>query len=122
MEPIARNSGMKTLLRIEEVFLFGLSVYLFGRIGYSWWWFPVLLLVPDIGMIGYVVNPRLGAIVYNLVHHRGVAVTSYVLGSLISVPVLQLIGIILFAHSTIDRVFHFGLKHKDSFGHTHFDE
>jgi len=32
---------MRTLLRIEEAFLFLLSVFLFSRIGYAWWWFPL---------------------------------------------------------------------------------
>ena len=112
---------MKTLLRVEEAFLFGLSVFLFSRTGYAWWWFPLLLFVPDIGMIGSIGNPKVGAYVYNIVHHRGVAVTLYVLGVIFSVSGLQLIGVILFAHSSIDRVFHFGLKHEDAFTHTHLD-
>jgi hypothetical protein len=70
-------------------------------------------------MIGYVFNSKVGAYVYNFVHHRGVAVVLYIVGALITQPLLQLIGIILFAHSTIDRVFNFGLKYADNFKHTH---
>jgi hypothetical protein len=113
---------MKTLLRIEEAFLFLLSIFLFSRIGYAWWWFPLLLFAPDIGMLGYLVNPQLGAVIYNFIHHRGVAVILYVLGVLLSIQVLQLIGTILFAHSSLDRVFHFGLKYGDRFKHTHLGE
>jgi MFS family permease len=110
---------MKNLIRLEEIALFGLSIFLFSLLNYSWWWFPLLLLLPDIGMIGYVFNSKVGAYVYNFVHHRGVAVVLYIVGALITQPLLQLIGIILFAHSTIDRVFNFGLKYADNFKHTH---
>ncbi len=65
---------MKTLLRIEEAFLFGLSIYLFSHLGFSWWWFPLLILTPDIGMLGYLFNPKIGAIIYNIIHHRAISV------------------------------------------------
>ena len=34
----------------------------------SWGLFALLFLVPDVSMIGYFVNPRVGAITYNAVH------------------------------------------------------
>ncbi len=113
---------MKTLLRIEEAFLFLLAVFLFWRLRLAWWWFPLLFLGPDIGMIGYAFNPAVGAAVYNVVHHRGVAVALYILGALLANQILQLAGIILFAHSSLDRVFHFGFKHRDRFRHTHLSD
>lgn len=110
---------MKNLIRLEEIALFGLSIFLFSLLNYNWWLSPLLLLLPDIGMLGYVVNPKVGAYVYNVVHHRGISVVFYITGGLIGQEILQLIGIILFAHSTIDRVFDFGLKYADNFKHTH---
>jgi len=110
---------MRTTVRIEEAFLFLLSVFLFYRLGFAWWWFPLLLFVPDVGMVGYLLNSRVGAYIYNAVHHRAVAVALYVVGALFSYPVLELIGVVLFAHSTLDRVFLFGLKYPDRFDHTH---
>ena len=113
---------MRTLLRIEEAFLFLLSVFLFSRIGYAWWWFPLLLFAPDVGMLGYLLNPKAGAYVYNFIHHRALAVALYVLGALLSIRALQLAGTILLAHSSLDRVFQFGLKYGDRFAHTHLEE
>ena len=110
---------MKNLIRLEEIALFGLSIYLFALLDYAWWWFPLLLLVPDIGMIGYAADKKAGAYVYNFVHHRGIAIVIYLIGAFAAQQVLQLVGIILFAHSTIDRVFDFGLKYADDFKHTH---
>ena len=62
---------MKNLIRLEEIMIFALSAYLFSLLNYSWWLFWVLLLTPDLGMLGYVINTNFGAIVYNTVHHRG---------------------------------------------------
>ena len=113
---------MKTLIRIEEAFFFGLSIFLFSQLGFRWWWFPLLLFVPDIGMIGYLINNKVGAIIYNIIHHRAVSIALYIIGSIIKNPLLQLAGIILFAHSSIDRVFHYGLKYNDDFKHTHLND
>ncbi len=110
---------MKSLIRIEEVFLFILSIYLFSNLEFAWWWFPVLLFIPDIGMGGYLINRKIGAVVYNIVHHRAIAITFFIIGGILNSHLTQLVGVILFAHSTLDRVFDFGLKYEDDFKHTH---
>jgi len=84
--------------------------------------FPLLLFVPDIGMLGYLINTRAGAVLYNAVHHRAIAVALYIVGSLLILPVFQLAGVILFAHSSLDRVFDYGLKYSDAFRHTHLSD
>lgn len=110
---------MKQLIRLEEVMIFVLSIYLFSHLDYSWWLFWGLLLVPDLGMIGYSLNTRIGAMVYNTVHHRGIQLLIYLIGAFLNIRVMMLIGIIMFAHSSLDRVFDYGLKFQDDFKHTH---
>lgn len=110
---------MKTLLKLEEFFLFVLSLFLFSQLDYGWIWYALLFLAPDLSMIGYLANPRIGAWTYNLVHHKGIAVALYVLGALLSVPWLMFAGTILLGHSSLDRVFGYGLKYPDAFQHTH---
>lgn len=110
---------MKTVVRLEEFGIFLFSIYLFSTLTYRWWLFPLLLLVPDISMIGYLKDKKVGAIVYNLFHFRAFALILYVLGSYFSMPLASLIGVILFAHSSLDRAFAYGLKFEDSFRHTH---
>jgi hypothetical protein len=110
---------MRTLIRLEELSLVLLSVFLFRSLGYTWWWFPALVLAPDVGLLGYLGGPRVGALTYNLLHHKAVAVVAYVIGTIVSSPLLQLIGLIMLAHSSLDRVFGYGLKYPDSFKHTH---
>ena len=110
---------MKTLIRLEELLLTLLSLYLFLDLNYPWWWFPLLLLAPDLSMIGYLLGPKVGAWTYNLAHHRGIAVVLFVLGSLSQMQWLQLAGVILLGHSSFDRTLGYGLKYTDSFQRTH---
>jgi hypothetical protein len=110
---------VRNLIRLEELFLFLFSIFLFAQLDYASWWYLVLFFAPDIGMVGYVANPTVGSITYNLVHHRGVAVTSYAVGAFIGSPGLQLAGVIMLGHSSVDRVFGYGLKYSTSFKSTH---
>jgi len=110
---------MKTLLKLEELFLFGLSLLLFSGLDYAWGWYALLFLTPDLSMLGYLRSPRLGSWTYNLIHHKGLAVALYVLGYLLSTPWLMFAGTILLGHSSLDRVFGYGLKYPDAFKNTH---
>ncbi len=110
---------MKNLLSMEEAGQFLLSIFLFSQLEYEWWIFPVCLLIPDLSMIGYLVNPKIGAGLYNFFHHKLVAVLIFISGFGLNNDLLELMGIILFAHSSMDRMFGYGLKLNDDFKHTH---
>ncbi|MFD2933566.1 DUF4260 domain-containing protein [Spirosoma flavum] len=109
---------MKTLLKSEEVIQFTGAIYLFTRLDFAWWWFPTLILLPDVSMIGYLINPTIGAVFYNIVHHKGLGIVLGLLGLMTGNQILMLTGIILFAHSSMDRMLGYGLKYSDSFKHT----
>ncbi|MBO0324312.1 DUF4260 domain-containing protein [Muricauda sp. CAU 1633] len=113
---------MKTLLKLEEWMMFGLGIYLFSLTPYAWWWFLVLILTPDIGMLGYLFGNKIGAVSYNLFHHKGLALLIYGMGVYFSIPLCQLIGIILFSHSAMDRAMGYGLKYDKGFKFTHLGE
>ena len=110
---------MKNLIRLEEAAMLGLAVYLNTFLPYAQWIYWVLFLTPDIGMIGYVVNPRIGAVTYNLLHHKGIAILIYLAGLYLASELLQFIGLLLFGHSAFDRMLGYGLKHADNFHNTH---
>ncbi|WP_128543944.1 DUF4260 domain-containing protein [Larkinella soli] len=110
---------MKTLLKTEEIAQFLVSIVLFSQLPFAWWWFPALILLPDVGMLGYLVNPKVGAYLYNLFHHKGVALLVGSVGLLMNEPVVMLAGVILFGHAAMDRMMGYGLKYTDSFHHTH---
>lgn len=102
--------------------MFVLGIYLFSLLDYQWWWFPVLILTPDIGMLGYIAGNKAGAWGYNIFHHKGVAIVVYLLGVYFDVEVAMLIGIILFSHSAMDRMMGYGLKYEKGFKFTHLGE
>ena len=110
---------MKTLLKLEEGAVFLLCIFLFSQLNFAWWWFPALLLVPDIAMIGYIVNSKIGAYTYNFLHHRltASAVAFYALTS--GNEYWMFATIILFAHISFDRLMGYGLKYNNSFHNTH---
>jgi len=113
------QTWIRPWLRAEgaATFAAGLAGFLF--LGLPWWAFPLLLLVPDVSAIGYLRGPRVGAIVYNLVHDLATGVAVAGLGLAIGSVPIAAAGAILVAHSGMDRAAGYGLKLPDAFKHTH---
>jgi hypothetical protein len=61
-------------------------------------------------LIGYLINRNIGATTYNFVHHKALAVLLYLLGGFIQSPGLQLAGLVMFGHSSLDRAMGFELQ------------
>ena len=102
--------------------MFGLSLFALIMLQVPWWVYLLLPLGPDIGMIGYLVNNRFGAICYNLFHHKGIAILIFVVGVIISDhagEILNIVGLVLFGHSSMDRALGYGLKLNEGFKYTH---
>lgn len=110
---------MKTILKLEELAQFLLSILLFAQLDYAWWVFPACMLLPDVSMVGYLANPRIGAHLYNFFHHKLVGISLFAIGFGLAVPALMLAGAILFGHAAMDRIFGYGLKYPDNFKNTH---
>lgn len=110
---------MNITLKVEELALFLASIAVFATMDFSWWLYPAFILVPDVAMLGYLINTRVGAFSYNLAHHRATGLVVYGLGYLYASPILMFAGIILVGHTAMDRFAGYGLKYADSFHHTH---
>ncbi|MFQ6603389.1 DUF4260 domain-containing protein [Flavobacterium sp. C3NV] len=113
---------MKTIIKLEEAALFILGIFLFNYLHFEWWWFLVLILAPDLSMLGYLFGNKSGAFFYNVFHHKGIALLIYALGYYLNIETIQLAGIILFSHSAMDRIFGYGLKYEKGFKYTHLGE
>ena len=109
------------LLRAEGGIVFGASLLLYGEVGASWALFVVLVLAPDLSMLGYLLGVRLGTALYNLVH----ALVAPLLLIALSIFYKQLwllpYGLIWTAHIGVDRLLGFGLKYPTRFRDTHFE-
>ena len=110
---------MKNVLKIEEGAMLILSIYLFQDLTFSWWVYLVWFLAPDLGFLGYAVSTKVGAFMYNILHHKGIAIGLYIVGVYLVDENIQLAGIIFFGHSSFDRILGYGLKFTDSFNNTH---
>ena|ERR1700694_3927186 len=111
---------MKIILRLEEAAMLFASVYLIYRLHMHlhWWLYIILFFSPDIGMLGYLVNAKAGSITYNLFHHKGLALAICGIGLMVHGNGFVLAGLMLFAHSSFDRILGYGLKYADDFKHT----
>jgi len=112
---------MKTILKSEEaamtaIGIYGLTIY---NLHLPFWIWIILFFTPDIGMLGYLVNTKVGAVVYNLFHHKGIAIALAATGYYFHHDALISVGILLFAHSSFDRMLGYGLKYENSFKNTH---
>lgn len=112
---------MKNVLKLEEAAMFALSVYVLTLIDtqFTWWVYPILYLAPDISMVGYWAGNKAGAWLYNVGHSKTLAIIIAIVGMLLSNDIVLISGVILFGHSSMDRMFGFGLKLDKGFKHTH---
>jgi len=111
---------MKTILKLEELGLLLLfSIGYFYLLNGSWSLYLSLFFVPDVSIILYIITKKLGAIAYNIFHHKGVMVLIILVGLFLKNNLVVEVGLIFMAHSCFDRIAGYGLKHFDSFDHTH---
>lgn len=110
---------MSKVLRLEAVAIAAaLIVALYG-----WqpniWLVVVVLIAPDLAMIGYLSGPRLGAQIYNAAHSvigpALLAVAALYFASDLTLHIAALWAL----HIAIDRALGYGLKFPDAFQNTH---
>ncbi|MHA8053981.1 DUF4260 family protein [Aquirufa sp. Wall-65K1] len=109
---------MKTLLKLESLGLFALSIWAYQEFfPEQWGKFAWLILAPDLSFLALLISKDLGLKAYNLFHHQGLIALVIILGYY-QEPLLFQIGLIFMAHSTVDRVLGYGLK-LENLEHTH---
>lgn len=110
---------MEKLIKLEEIAQFLVTIVFFVIVEADWWWYLLLIIGPDISMFGYAINTKIGAISYNLFHHKGLAILLFLIGLYMQHDPILLFGAVLFGHAALDRALGFGLKFFDDFKHTH---
>lgn len=106
-------------LRLEGIAALGLAWATWPVFGGEALWFVVLLLTPDVSMLGYLRGPRLGAIIYNLAHNWFVGGLLFAIGAALAIDAIAMVGILLVGHTGIDRLLGYGLKYPSTFQDTH---
>lgn len=110
---------IKSMLRLESLAIFGLSLYFYNYIGESWWLYFGLWLIPDATMAGYLGGNKVGAYLYNSSHSYYAPSLLLMLGSINTSNLAMAIAVIWFSHISLDRTLGYGLKLEKGFKHTH---
>jgi hypothetical protein len=117
-----RNEGVvlqpvRAILRIESFLLFAALIAAYWFLRANWVVFLVLLLTPDLAMLGYLSSTRIGATLYNAFHtYAGPIVLA---GVSVFFHLFAPLALVWAAHIAMDRALGYGLKYQDSFAHTH---
>ena len=107
------------LLHLEGAVILVFTLWLYHSAHFSWGFFALLFLTPDLFMLGYLVDAKWGATFYNLVPTYAGPVAFLLLSLLWPTPRLAPLGLIWLAHLGFDRMLGYGLKYPTFFKDTH---
>lgn len=111
----------RALLHLEGAALLLLATAAFFRLGHAWWLFLLLLLAPDLSLLGMAAGPRVGSAVYNAVHTTLGPLLLLGVGWWLGAAGAVAVALVWLAHLGMDRMLGLGLKYPDASRHTHFD-
>ena len=114
-------TSMRWALQAEGAAVAALAIVAYARMEGGWGLFALLILVPDVFMVGYLAGKRAGATLYNVGHSY---LTPVVLGALAYGAGWQmglLIALIWVTHIGADRAIGYGLKYASHFKDTHLN-
>jgi hypothetical protein len=107
------------ILRIEEATLLLLTLFAYQHLHYSWLLFTILFLTPDLFMLGYLLNVRAGAALYNLAHTLTLPLALLLASYIEHWHLTPALALIWTAHIAFDRLLGYGLKYPTTFKDTH---
>lgn len=113
------QGGPLVLLCLEGAAIFAVSLLAYGHTGQSWWSFAALFLLPDLSMLGYLANARVGAASYNAAHTVAGPALLLGLALVLGSALILALSLIWLAHIGFDRMLGFGLKYATGFSDTH---
>jgi hypothetical protein len=109
----------RLLLHLEGLALFVAAAIVYVDGDYNLWLVLILFLAPDLGLLGYLGGPRVGAATYNALHTTTVPLVLGVAALLTDWTLGIEIALIWAAHIGIDRAIGYGLKYEDAPKPTH---
>ncbi|MEN7538195.1 DUF4260 domain-containing protein [Aurantiacibacter flavus] len=107
------------LLRAEATLVLVGAVAAYASLGSSWTLFALLILIPDVSILGFLAGPRVGAVTYNAAHWHGIPLSILGYGFSGHSPIMLDVGLIWIAHISFDRMIGAGLKYPDGFRFSH---
>lgn len=109
----------RILLHVEGAAIFFGCIALYAHLGGSALLFILLLLAPDVSGLGYLINQRVGALLYNIVHLYALPLIVGILALLSGWQLGILLALIWGAHIGLDRTVGYGMKYTTNAKDTH---
>lgn len=109
----------RLVLQLEGAVVLLAALWGYAQLDASWGLFALLLLAPDLSMVGYAWGPRVGAGAYNAVHTYLFPAILTAIGLGMGWPWAGPGALIAVAHIGMDRALGYGLKHPTGFHDTH---
>jgi hypothetical protein len=119
LQRVFSNMSPGILLRLEGVVVFFGALFFYHQLHIGWVLFIVLFLWPDILMLGFLVNTKVGSRLYNLAHTEVLPAALAVYSSAEHLPAWLAFALIWLAHIGFDRALGYGLKYPTFFKDTH---
>ncbi len=113
---------MKYILRLE-----GVAYLIAGAVSYftlfdGWVIFAILFFFPDLSIIFYLINNKVGAWCYNIAHHVLTVILLLGLGYWLDQDIWTMLALVQLTHIGFDRILGYGLKYPTHFKETHLDK
>ena len=109
----------RTILKAEGAAIAAVAVGLYVATGAGWPLFAVLILAPDLTMVGYLRGPRVGAACYNAGHTYIAPAALAAVGAALGWGWAAPVALIWAVHIGGDRAIGYGLKDAADFHRTH---
>lgn len=117
-----KKENVKHILQLEGLIIALMSIFFYLELGGDVIFFIILWLVPDMGMIGYIISKKIGSLTYNITHTYTIPIIllSYTLLSNLGLGVQ--VSLIWISHIGLDRFLGYGIKYPDKFKNTHMNK
>jgi hypothetical protein len=109
----------RLLLHIEGAAVLFAACIFYHQVHGRWLWFAVLFLAPDLFMLGYLANKKVGALIYNLAHTYTAPILAFSVLWFFGQTSYYWLTLIWLAHIGWDRLIGYGLKYETAFKDTH---
>ena len=106
-------------LRLEGAAVFAAGLFAYFHVDGGWLLLLLILLAPDLSMLGYLAGSRPGAAAYNVVHSYLLPIALLTAAWIAQQHLLLLCALIWIVHIGMDRMLGYGLKLESGFRHTH---
>jgi hypothetical protein len=107
------------LLRLEGLAVFFGALVVYFDADFGWLLLVLLILAPDLSMLGYLGGRTVGAVSYDVAHTYVLPVALGVAGVVAGSETAPQIALVWLAHIGIDRFLGYGLKYPTHFRDSH---